>query len=218
MTASRNEVQVKQQELANLTGQLAQALPASSGYEKGYRDALESIALALAPTLTAAALTEAVTTALDAYGNNATDNAAEESVATPLSAEQAKRVSDAVRVLTQSLSGIVSADQLAVVATLLSTPESEQSHLVVQEGGSSSEFYVHEFDTEADAQNHRIECEVGCSYRTGEIVSVPRWLAQAPGFCDLAEQLIQSSACVEYPGVPEGWEQSAATRSRSTPA
>jgi len=50
---------------------LAQALPANEGYEKGFKDALESMALALAPKVTQPILDEAITTALDAYANNA---------------------------------------------------------------------------------------------------------------------------------------------------
>lgn len=50
---------------------LERALPAAEGYEKGYKDALQSIALALVKTMKAPALSEAINTALDAYANNA---------------------------------------------------------------------------------------------------------------------------------------------------
>ncbi len=48
-----------------------EALPGTSGYEKGYREALESMALALTGKVNAQALKEALDSALDAYANNA---------------------------------------------------------------------------------------------------------------------------------------------------
>ncbi len=47
-----------------------EALPATSGHEKGYRDALESITLALTANVHARILRDALLTALDAYTNN----------------------------------------------------------------------------------------------------------------------------------------------------
>ena len=60
----------KETPLSAIAARIAEALPAATGYEKGYRDALESMALALGPKL-ASTLDEAITTALDAYANNA---------------------------------------------------------------------------------------------------------------------------------------------------
>ena len=60
-----------------VSGRVRQALPAEDGYERGYRDALESMALALASKLAGPALDEAIVVALDAYANNVeheTDN------------------------------------------------------------------------------------------------------------------------------------------------
>ena len=58
--------------MSAVAARIAEALPANSGYEKGYKDALESLVLALAPKM-AASLDEAVITALDAYSNNVDD-------------------------------------------------------------------------------------------------------------------------------------------------
>ncbi|PPC84530.1 MAG: hypothetical protein CTY39_08615, partial [Hyphomicrobium sp.] len=55
----------------DLSDRLEQALPEGGGYEKGYKDALQSVALALAPKIAESILDEAITTALDAYANNA---------------------------------------------------------------------------------------------------------------------------------------------------
>lgn len=52
---------------------IAKALPAESGYEKGYRDALESITLALKEKVSHKVLNDALDTALDAYANNESD-------------------------------------------------------------------------------------------------------------------------------------------------
>lgn len=57
----------------DIAEKLASALPVETGYEKGYRDALESISLALAQTVSVPILNAAVETALDAYANNVDD-------------------------------------------------------------------------------------------------------------------------------------------------
>lgn len=57
-----------------ISSQLQQALPGADGYEKGYKDALESIALTLTQKIAEPILDEAINTALDAYANN-TDEA-----------------------------------------------------------------------------------------------------------------------------------------------
>lgn len=61
---------MKNEHLSALVANLEKSLPTVHGYEKGFKDALESIALALAPTIAKAALDDAITTALDAYANN----------------------------------------------------------------------------------------------------------------------------------------------------
>lgn len=69
-----NYIDQPQQPVSAIAARIAEALPANSGYEKGYKDALESIVLALSPKM-AASLDEAVETALDAYSNNVDDPA-----------------------------------------------------------------------------------------------------------------------------------------------
>jgi hypothetical protein len=56
--------------LAFTFDRLRQALPATGGRELGYRDALESIVMALHGQIDPKVLDDAVTTALDAWGNN----------------------------------------------------------------------------------------------------------------------------------------------------
>lgn len=62
---------VNNKQLAALAPNIENSLPAKQGYEKGFKDALEAVALALASTIAPTVLEEAIATALDAYGNNA---------------------------------------------------------------------------------------------------------------------------------------------------
>jgi len=64
----------KDEDLAALVAEIGKSLPGLHGYEKGFKDALESVALALTPTIAQEVLSGAIATALDAYGNNV-DNA-----------------------------------------------------------------------------------------------------------------------------------------------
>lgn len=62
-------IEQPQQPVSAIASRIAEALPANGGYEKGYKDALESLVLALSPKL-AGSLDDAIETALDAYSNN----------------------------------------------------------------------------------------------------------------------------------------------------
>ncbi len=53
----------------NYVALIAESLPSTEGYEKGFKDALESMCLALTNKLSPEDLNEAITTALDAYSN-----------------------------------------------------------------------------------------------------------------------------------------------------
>lgn len=53
----------------NYVALIAESLPSTEGYEKGFKDALESMCLALINKLSPEDLNEAITTALDAYSN-----------------------------------------------------------------------------------------------------------------------------------------------------
>lgn len=61
-------------DLETFGSRIRQALPSVDQYERGYRDCLESVVLALAPKIETPILEEAVTTALDAYANNVDDD------------------------------------------------------------------------------------------------------------------------------------------------
>ena len=55
-------------------------------------------------------------------------------------------------------------------------PEAPAGFLVVQEGGSSEEIYIHVSNTADEAEAHRIECAKG-AYRTSSVFEVPAALA-----------------------------------------
>ncbi|USX14225.1 hypothetical protein NHH88_00050 [Oxalobacteraceae bacterium OTU3CAMAD1] len=46
------------------------------------------------------------------------------------------------------------------------------SYVYVQEGGSASELYLHEYETKADAMAGRVECASAGAYKTGGIVEI----------------------------------------------
>lgn len=76
--------------------------------------------------------------------------------------------------------------------------------VLIQEGGSSTEHYVHAWDTQGEAEQDRINCTKDGSYRTSEIVEVPGAIANQPGFYDAVAELV-NAACqtMDYVEVPE---------------
>lgn len=83
------------------------------------------------------------------------------------------------------------------------TPDSEDVvYVLIQEGGSSCELYMHAHSTRADAEDDRISCRDDGAYQTSEvIVPVPRSLAEHPEFYAVAEKLLTASKNL---GFPEG--------------
>lgn len=51
------------------------------------------------------------------------------------------------------------------------------AYVVVQQGGSSCEMYVHSHDSEEDAENHRVDCARDGAYRTSPVIPVPASVA-----------------------------------------
>lgn len=75
---------------------------------------------------------------------------------------------------------------------------SDKVYLLVQEGGTSSELYVHAWDTLEDAEQDRIDCAADGAYRTSEIVEAPASLANHPEFFNVVEELLKASCDLEY--------------------
>lgn len=71
-------------------------------------------------------------------------------------------------------------------------------HIVVQEGGSSTEIYAHAFDNREAAAYHRLSCASG-SYRTSEVVEISSALADQPGFMDAVSDILRASINFSYP-------------------
>jgi hypothetical protein len=71
--------------------------------------------------------------------------------------------------------------------------QSRPAFLVIQEGGSSAEFYVHAHDSFENAEDDRTDCARD-AYRTSPIVEVPGALAaHGEVFYELIEDIIAAS-------------------------
>lgn len=70
--------------------------------------------------------------------------------------------------------------------------------LYVQEGGSSTEIYVHAFDSEEQAITGRKSC-AEAAYRTSEIIKAPASLVDHPSFMGVVQALLSASLAVDYP-------------------
>lgn len=71
-------------------------------------------------------------------------------------------------------------------------PPAPTSILVIQEGGSTGEYYPNLYDNEADASQFRINCTVDGSYRTTPPVAVPADLASHPEFTHVLERILKA--------------------------
>lgn len=72
-------------------------------------------------------------------------------------------------------------------------------YMLIQEGGSSAELYIHAHETFSEAENDRVSCADDGSYRTSEIIEVPSDLAAHPKFFEVAEQLARATLTLDYP-------------------
>lgn len=78
-------------------------------------------------------------------------------------------------------------------------PEAEAvAYIVIQEGGSSTERYVHIHDSEDSAKADRIDC-AAAAYRTSDIIKVPKALANQEGFLDAVVAVVQATLSFDYP-------------------
>jgi hypothetical protein len=81
------------------------------------------------------------------------------------------------------------------------TPDSEDVvYILIQEGGSSCELYIHAHSTRADAESDRFSRRDDGSYRTSEdIIEVPVSLANHPMFYEFAEMLVGATTTLGFP-------------------
>jgi hypothetical protein len=75
----------------------------------------------------------------------------------------------------------------------------EPVFVLIQEGGTSFELYIHAHTTREDAEDDRKSCETDGAYRTSDILEVPSSLADQTGFYELAEKLVCAVATLASP-------------------
>lgn len=76
-------------------------------------------------------------------------------------------------------------------------------YLVVQEGGSSTELYLHVLPSLRTAESYRRSCAKG-AYRTSSPVEVAAALVGAPGFIPAVEAVLTATLTIEYPSRAAG--------------
>lgn len=77
-------------------------------------------------------------------------------------------------------------------------------HMLVQEGGSSDELYIHSHGSFEEAENDRAHCTKNGSYRTTEIITLPAPVAALGElFYETAEQLASSMRTLGYFELPK---------------
>jgi hypothetical protein len=74
----------------------------------------------------------------------------------------------------------------------------EPAYVMIQEGGSSTELYLHAWGSEGEAEDDRADCTTDGAYRTTEVVTVPAHLASHPAFYDVAEARVRRAAGAHY--------------------
>lgn len=76
--------------------------------------------------------------------------------------------------------------------------EEKEVYVLVQEGGSSIELYLHAHETRALAQSDRAACADEGAYRTSPVVEVPASLATHPQFYEVVEQILAASLNLSF--------------------
>jgi hypothetical protein len=71
-----------------------------------------------------------------------------------------------------------------------STSDPEVVWVTIQQGGSTRELYIHEHDTQEDADKFRRSCEKA-SYSTTPSHPVPKSLADHPAFNEALEEILK---------------------------
>lgn len=78
-----------------------------------------------------------------------------------------------------------------------------KAYAVIQEGGSSTELYLHAHDSKEAAEQDRVDCAKG-AYRTGDIVEIPGVLnALSESFYGTVDGIIDSLGTLDTVPIPE---------------
>lgn len=75
----------------------------------------------------------------------------------------------------------------------------KMAYVLIQEGGSSDELYIHSHESLLDAEEDRVSCSRDGAYRTSEIIEVPENLATQEGFYEIVEKLLVASRHLSCP-------------------
>ncbi len=70
-------------------------------------------------------------------------------------------------------------------------------YILIQEGGSSSELYIHAHSTAEEAEQDRIDCSNDGGYATSPVMEVSAALADTDGFYDALEEVLRNVANLE---------------------
>lgn len=81
--------------------------------------------------------------------------------------------------------------------------EPSPTYCLVQEGGSSTELYLHAWNSKEEAEQDRVDCSKDGAYRTSDVFEVPGMLARQPGFFNVVEAAVQAVVTLECVDVPE---------------
>lgn len=88
----------------------------------------------------------------------------------------------------------------ADAAIAAASQAAQDAYIVVQEGGSSEELYLHAHYTENEAHEDRIACRDDGSYRTSSVVKVPAILAaHGEVFYETVEAILKAALDVDFP-------------------
>jgi len=79
-------------------------------------------------------------------------------------------------------------------------PKPRETYVVVQEGGTSNELYLHAHATRADARRDRIDCRDSGNYRTSPIVEIPpQCAALGEVFYSTVEAILHATTALNFP-------------------
>ncbi len=79
------------------------------------------------------------------------------------------------------------------------TLKAKKAFAIIQEGGSSTELYLHAHSSREEAEQDRVSCAQG-SYRTSRIIEIPAVLSSlGESFYSVADELIDSVPTIDYP-------------------
>ena len=73
------------------------------------------------------------------------------------------------------------------------------AYVIVQQGGTDDEVYLHVHDTRKSAKRDRVSCSQDGAYQTSPIVRVPASLAALPEFFIVVEEIVRASRVMDMP-------------------